>query len=178
MVCDRCIAFVQKTFRDHGVLPLDITLGEVRLNDMLSKSDLVSIQTELKSQGFEIIDSDTPVLITKIKASLISLFNQDEVPEKLKLSKFLIEKFPYDYSHLSRLFSHHEKDTIEHYVIKLRIEKAKELLAYKDQNVSEVAYKLGYASAAHFSRQFKKLVGLSPSVYKENPTGRQSLEDI
>lgn len=90
----------------------------------------------------------------------------------------MTEKFPYDYSHLSRVFSQHEKDTIEHYVIKLRIEKAKELLTYKDQNVSEVAYRIGYASAAHFSRQFKKIVGLSPSRYQDNPTERKSLEDI
>jgi AraC-like DNA-binding protein len=60
----------------------------------------------------------------------------------------------------------------------LRIEKAKELLAYKDQSVSEIAYRLGYASAAHFSRQFKKIVGVSPSVYKADPSNRISLEDL
>ena len=90
----------------------------------------------------------------------------------------MTEKFPFDYSHLSRVFSHHEKDTIEHYLIRLRIEKAKELLTYKDYNVSEVAYNLGYASAAHFSRQFKKMVGISPSVFQKNPIGRKSLENI
>lgn len=178
MVCDRCISSVQKVFENNGIHPINVSLGEVIVKDELPLAELAIIGRELQSHGFEIIDGSTPILITKIKTALVTLFSQNEIPEEFKLSTFLTKKFPYDYSHLSRIFSQHEKDTIEHYLIKLRIEKAKELLTYKDQNISEVAYKLGYASAAHFSRQFKKLVGVSPSVYKSNPKGRKSLEDI
>ena len=128
--------------------------------------------------GFELLDSDTPILVSKIKSVLIEFFSQNVIPEDFKLSSFLLEKFPYDYSHMSRVFSHHEKDTIEHFLIMLRIERAKELLSYKNQNVSEVAYRLGYASVAHFSRQFKSKVGISPSQYQNNPSNRKSLEDL
>ena len=178
MVCDRCIVYVRQIFEKHGMIPINVSLGEVHLAQNISDMDLSSIEQELHSVGFELIDTDTPILIIKIKSALIDTFNKEEISEDFKLSTFLTKKFPYDYSHLSRVFSQHEKDTIEHYVIKLRIEKAKELLTYKDQNVSEVAYKLGYASVAHFSRQFKKLVGVSPSIYQQNPSNRKSLEDI
>jgi len=144
----------------------------------LTANELLKITAELKAKGFELIDSSTPILVTKIKSAIVTLFSQNEISEKFKLSTFLTEKFPYDYSHLSRVFSQHEKDTIEHYLIRLRIEKAKELLSYNDKSVSEVAYSLGYASAAHFSRQFKKMVGQSPSVYQNNPKGRLGLEDV
>lgn len=178
MVCDRCIRSVEKTFEDNGIIPVKVKLGEVEIKRTLLPIDLMSIGSALKAEGFELIDSSTPVLVTKIKAALVSLFGQNEISEDFKLSTFLIKKFPYDYSHLSRVFSHHEKDTIEHYLIRLRIEKAKELLTYKDNNVSQVAYNLGYASAAHFSRQFKKMVGIPPSVFQNTPNGRKSLEDI
>lgn len=178
MVCDRCIRTVERIFVAKSIVPLSVSLGEVEIKNPLLPLVLTNIDNELKAEGFELIDSSTPVLVTKIKAALVTLFGQNEIPEEFKLSTFLTEKFPYDYSHLSRVFSQHQKDTIEHYLIRLRIEKAKELLTYKDNNVSEVAYNLGYASAAHFSRQFKKMVGVSPSVYQNKPNGRKSLEDI
>jgi AraC-like DNA-binding protein len=175
MVCDRCISSVKQLFTSFGYVPLNIALGEVVLDKDITKTDLSNIEKLLKIEGFEHIDSTTPILVNKIKSALITLFENGEISEEFKLSAFLTEKFPYDYSHLSRIFSQHEKDTIEHYLIKLRIEKAKELLSYNDQNVSEIAYMLGYSSAAHFSRQFKKLVGLSPSKYKINPSIRKSI---
>jgi len=178
MVCDRCIAAVKKAFVDEGVLPISVALGEVVVGEPIDSETYAEIAKELLILGFEIVTLATPILVTKVKASIISIFDKNEVPENFKLSTFLKDKFHYDYSHLSRVFSHHEGDTIEHYVIKIRIEKAKELLAYKEQNISEVAYNLGYSSAAHFSRQFKELVGVSPSYYKSNPKGRNSLEDV
>ncbi len=178
MVCDRCIISVRQIFNNQGFETLNVSLGEVQVKEPISELDLASIDNKLRLIGFQIIDSKTPVLVIKIKSALVALYNQQEISEDFKLSTFLTEKFPYDYSHLSRVFSSHEKDTIEHYVIKLRIEKAKELLTYRDENVSEVAYRLGYSSAAHFSRQFKKLVGVSPSKYQDDPTQRKSLEDI
>lgn len=178
MVCDRCILSVQKVFETNGVFPLNVQLGEVTIKERLTPIDLAKIGKALKEEGFEIIDRTSPIIITQIKAALVSEFNKNEISEDFKLSSFLTNILPYDYSHLSRVFSHHEKVTIEQYLIRLRIEKAKELLTYKDQRVSEVAYKLGYASVAHFSRQFKKITGVSPSVYQDKPTKRQSLEDI
>lgn len=178
MVCDRCIRSVKKIFEANGITPVKVKLGEVEIKSTLSPVDLITIDSALTAEGFELVDSSAPVLVTKIKAALVSLFGQNEISEDFKLSTFLTAKFPYDYSHLSRVFSNHEKDTIEHYLIRLRIEKAKELLTYKDNNVSQVAYNLGYASAAHFSRQFKKMVGIPPSVFQNDPTDRKSLENI
>ncbi len=178
MVCDRCISSVKDIFSSLEITPLSVELGEVKVNKIPSEKIIQELKRKLKDSGFELLHSDTPILVSKIKALLIELFSQDDIPEDFKLSSFLLDKFPYDYSHMSRVFSQHEKDTIEHYLIGLRVERAKELLSYKDQNVSEVAYRLGYASVAHFSRQFKSMVGISPSVYQNNPTKRISLKDL
>ena len=47
----------------------------------------------------------------------------------------------------------------------LRIEEARRLLREGRLNVSEVAAALGYSSCQHFSAQFKRLLGVSPTNY-------------
>ncbi|WP_158602351.1 AraC family transcriptional regulator [Cohnella endophytica] len=54
------------------------------------------------------------------------------------------------------------------YVNKIRLQKAQTLLASTDIPVGEVALRSGYPDIHHFSKQFKKWVGVSPSKYKEN----------
>ena len=178
MVCDRCIASVKNIFQENNVPPEEVKLGEVHLKVSPSSNEISLLKKSLIETGFEWIESDAPILVTKIKSALIELFKQEDTIEDFKLTTYLTDRFPYDYSHMSRVFSRHEKDTIEHYLIKLRIEKAKEHLSYKNRNVSEVAYQLGYASVAHFSRQFKKAVGMTPSKYQQNPTERKTIDDI
>jgi AraC family transcriptional activator of pobA len=47
------------------------------------------------------------------------------------------------------------------------ISEAKNLLKIHDQNVSEVAYSLGFENLPYFSRLFKKEVGVSPNQYRK-----------
>ena len=48
------------------------------------------------------------------------------------------------------------------FVIRARVERAKQLLTETDMTVTQVASTLGYTEVAHFSRQFKRQVGHSP----------------
>ena len=45
---------------------------------------------------------------------------------------------------------------------------AKRLLLYSDKTAEEIAYELGYKEAAHFSKFFKKQVGIPPVEFKKN----------
>ncbi|OXA90494.1 helix-turn-helix domain-containing protein [Flavobacterium hercynium] len=58
--------------------------------------------------------------------------------------------------------------TVKSYVIKLRMEHAKELFKNKAATVSEVAYKCGYKDVSHFSAAFKSFYGFSPQKFKMN----------
>jgi AraC-like DNA-binding protein len=53
------------------------------------------------------------------------------------------------------------------YVSRLRIEKAKNLLLNRNLRVSEIAYEVGFQSLTHFNRVFKKIMGQSPTEYRE-----------
>ena len=98
---------------------------------------------------------------------------------KVNFSDHLTEKLNYDYTYLSNLFSEVESTTIEHFMIKHKIERVKELLVYDELTLTEIAYKLHYSSVAHLSNQFKKITGLTPTFFKHLKHKRLSgLEDL
>lgn len=57
------------------------------------------------------------------------------------------------------------KSALEHIQLKL-IDTAKELVYDTSKSVSEIAYELGFKYPQHFSRLFKKRVGVSPNEYR------------
>jgi AraC-like DNA-binding protein len=69
-------------------------------------------------------------------------------------------------NHLSFEFSRETGETFTEYLSRTRVEEAKRLLATTDLRVYEVGERVGYPSVEHFSRVFKKLVGVSPVRFK------------
>lgn len=51
------------------------------------------------------------------------------------------------------------------YVRKMKLKKSLELIASGEFNVTEIAYKTGFNSPAHFREAFKDEYGMSPSQY-------------
>lgn len=60
----------------------------------------------------------------------------------------------------------------QHY-LNTRIQKAQDLLARTTKSVKEIAEILGFESAPHFSKQFKKRVGVSPADWRAKFVGQQ-----
>ncbi len=68
--------------------------------------------------------------------------------------------------YLSRLFRRITGVSITDYVIKEKIEKAKDLLRQPGMKIYMVAESIGYESVSHFSRIFKREVGMAPKEYQ------------
>lgn len=69
-------------------------------------------------------------------------------------------------SHLTRQFSVERGESPGEYLTRIRIGEAKKLLAETDMRIFEVADEVGYESAEHFSRLFKRMVGVTPRHYR------------
>ena len=66
--------------------------------------------------------------------------------------------------HLNRVFRHETGLTPHEYQTQLRIERSKRLLK-KRSPIVQVALEVGYADQANFSKQFKRLTGVTPGRY-------------
>jgi AraC-like DNA-binding protein len=69
-------------------------------------------------------------------------------------------------NHLSFEFSRETGQTFTEVLSHTRVEEAKRLLATTSLMVYEVGERVGYPSVEHFSRVFKKLVGVSPVRFR------------
>lgn len=61
-------------------------------------------------------------------------------------------------------------ETPHRFVMRLRIERAKEQLAKTSRPIEEVGLASGFGSIAHFSHAFRAIVGCSPSFYRATLT--------
>ena len=66
-----------------------------------------------------------------------------------------------------KLFKKHTGVHFTDYLSRIRIEKAKNLLLNPNLRISEIAYEIGFQSLTHFNRVFKKILGQSPTEYRE-----------
>jgi AraC family transcriptional regulator len=170
MVCDRCKMVVKDEFEKLGIIPASVSLGEVEVQEGLITPEIQKqIDERLQLLGFERIDDRRGRLVEQIKKKVIALIHHaDHVDRKFNWSDILSEALHYDYNYLSTLFSSVEGITLEQFIIRHKIERAKELLFYDELNLSEIASKLGYSSVAHLSAQFKKVTGFTPSELKKS----------
>ncbi|TKK71997.1 helix-turn-helix transcriptional regulator [Ilyomonas limi] len=180
MVCDRCIMMVKQRLTALAIDYSTVELGEIKLNTPLTNQQFLSLKDDLHVLGFELLDDRKASIVTQIKSCIIKYIHcDDDAVMNKKLSVLLSEKLGIDYNYLSALFSSVEGITIEKYVILQRIERAKELLAYNELSLNEIADKLCYSSVQHLSQQFKKVTGLTPSQYKQSKEfGRKPLDQV
>ncbi|WP_274649323.1 response regulator [Paenibacillus humicola] len=70
-------------------------------------------------------------------------------------------------TYICLLFKQETGETINEYLTRVRMEKAKELLEIAGTKLYDICFAIGYAEPGYFSKQFKKYCGLSPSEYRE-----------
>ncbi|WP_151737814.1 AraC family transcriptional regulator ['Paenibacillus yunnanensis' Narsing Rao et al. 2020] len=91
----------------------------------------------------------------------------------------------YNRAYLSRIFKQETGLSPVTYLLKLRIEKSRQLLRERPElSVEQVAASVGLTDALYFSRQFKRFCGQSPTAYRsvtvrpaEKPTEKPALRD-
>ena len=179
MVCPRCIASVKEALDQLKLSYSSIELGRITLESSPSVSQKKQLSESLQTRGFELLEEGKSTLISHIKSILIEQIQHTDESIRENFSSFISEKLNHEYTYLSKLFSQVEGITIEKYITRLKIERVKELMFYKEKSLSEIADQLGYSSVAYLSAQFKKETGMTPSEFKkQTKTGRKSLDSI
>jgi AraC family transcriptional regulator len=68
--------------------------------------------------------------------------------------------------HLAREFKNKFNTTIGEYARGLKISRAIDLLCKTDRSLAQIAYEAGFADQSHFTRTFRKVLGITPKAYR------------
>ncbi len=113
-----------------------------------------------KTNGYVDKASDKNNLLYRIFEFIETEYNKECVLRRLS------DSLSYDYSYLSRYFKRNVGISFNDYVNHFRISKACELLSNTDNTVLQCAMECGYSSLRSFNRNFKEIVSVSPTEYK------------
>jgi len=102
--------------------------------------------------------------LAKDRVDKVLIWLEENLDQSLDLKK-LAASIHCSPPYLSRVFSENTGTTISKKLRSMRINKASDLLAEGDFNITEVALEVGYNSLSHFSKAFQEVVGKKPSQY-------------
>lgn len=89
----------------------------------------------------------------------------------------LAEKFKYSASHFSTLFTRETGVSPISYFIRLKIQKACQHIEMSDMKMNEISSLMGFEEPAYFSRQFTKIMGVPPLVYRKKESLRKQIAE-
>ena len=178
MVCSRCKTIVKAELDKLGVLNANVELGELTINKKITSFQRARLYEALQKSGLELIDDEKNALIEKLKSAIVDLENYSDADLKTSFSDYIRLRVNDNFISLNTLFSEIEGITIEKYIIKHKIEQVKELLAYNDLNLAEIALKMHYSNVMQLSSQFKSITGLTPSHFRQLRNNRNNDHEI
>lgn len=107
--------------------------------------------------------------------SFILQYMEQHYDENITL-KSAADRIYMNASYFSTLFRKKTGITFVHYLQKLRIERAKELLLDPQYKIYEVAVKVGFVDEKYFFKVFKNCEGVTPNEYRDNRQRREKDE--
>lgn len=87
--------------------------------------------------------------------------------EHVKLSE-LAEFCELSSTHVHRLFQKLLRMSPAEYLLALRLQEARRLLATTDQPLSVIAFDTGFFDQSHFTKRFRKITGMTPTQYRKS----------
>jgi AraC family transcriptional regulator len=96
---------------------------------------------------------------------LLTEYMKSHITSDLSLAELaaLVSRSPY---HFARAFKASMGVPPHRYVMTLRVDLAKELLAAGPLSIAQIAHACGFASSQHMATTFRRLVGTTPTAYK------------
>ena len=95
-----------------------------------------------------------------IAENLGERFTLDDLAREAGVSRF----------HFARLFRVSTGESPMAYLLKSRIERAKQMLLQSDRPVCEIAAALGFCDQSHLTRTFRRMTGLTPREFSRLQT--------
>lgn len=150
--------YIDEIFGDHYNPYIDIVKYE-SIEDL--KEWIESFFTKISSYITIKRDSRFKLIVDKAKAYIESNYQNSQISLNSVAQHVCISD-----CYFSVIFKKETRESFQDYLIKTRINKAKELFRTTDMKSYEIAYEVGYKDPHYFGVSFKKYVGVTPMEYK------------
>ena len=169
---------------DNGITGLQLAfdnLPDLILCDiMLPGKDGITLTNQVKA---DVRSAHIPVILLTAKASAEQQVEgmKSKADAYITNDKFALEDICKQMT-ISKVQLHRKvksllNSNINEYILTARFQKAKYYLRHEELSIAEVAYKTGFSSPAYFSTVFKTKLGVSPTIFKENPLDAKEKEN-
>ena len=159
---------IANLFESMGLHPAIIPGGEIEIQEEIPDTKLSVLRNLLRREHFDIIYDRSRILAEKVLHVIMDMIHYSRELPAINYSEYISQKLCINYTFLSKCFSRNMGITIEQYIITQKIERVKKLLRYPDITLTEIAWKLQYSSTAHLSAQFKRVTGITPSIFRKS----------
>jgi two-component system response regulator YesN len=188
--------YVDTSLKQFNLL-FDRLAYEMRLDGKSLKTELLLLLNQIiefllkqnfKVERFHFPDVDELDLIKKVSEQqiikciqVISKEKETRLNHFVEIAKtYIHENYKEDISlvqiasyvnlnpfYFSKMFKKKTGETFSDYVMKVRIEFAKQLMLNENLNLKEISYQIGFKDPNYFSRVFKKYTNESPKSYRQ-----------
>lgn len=158
--------------QDHFVLDniLQNIIREMQIKDVYYEESVKGFIQTFIVELLRLDDSEEKIKRTKQKAAQISDaldYVRHNYGEEIKISQLAVACNMSE-SHFRRVFEESMNMKPVDYINLIRVQKACDLIKKSQISMGDVAYRVGFATASTFNRNFKKLVGISPYQWKQS----------
>jgi two-component system response regulator YesN len=133
------------------------------INACQSIDDIQAVVLSCCNESSSLLMSNKKIMNRAVEKAI--QYIHSNYKEELSLA-LIAEEIHINQSHLSRIFKKECGDSITDYIIKIRIEKAQEMLSFSNMLTYEVAEAVGFNDPTYFSTVFKKITGVTPKDFK------------
>ena len=106
-------------------------------------------------------------ILSKFEASLKQYFDCDRTKDGLPTVNYFADEAHLTPGYFGDMIKKETGVTAQEIISRHIVERAKRRLTESTDDISIVAYELGFQHPQHFYRMFKRITGISPSQYRE-----------
>lgn len=147
-------------------IEFDSTQSSAEIISSLLKRPKGEIETYI-NRLIDTLEESTQPYVSKVNIADVIAYIDEHYSEDIYLD-VLAEKFNTNSKYLSKRIKQYINIGFKDYLLKLRIDNAKKLLAETDMNINDIATNVGIPRRNTFIGVFKKMVGSTPSEYRKN----------
>ncbi|NSL85621.1 helix-turn-helix domain-containing protein [Chitinophaga solisilvae] len=118
-------------------------------------------------------------IMDDIKAVVAAVYAGDFVfPAAFDFAAYISGVLRQEYAQLCLVFLEDSGSTLDHYILRYRVEKIKEWLVYSDASRQEIATRLGFRDARQMAARFRSVTGLLPGHFREIRKSKAAIRDM